>query len=124
MNKNDKILLFKSLCALLPYKPKVHIKELNWDDSVMAEYDDNLSCSYLEQFECGRIIIKPYLHPMESLNAKQMKKLNSLTVWGWYRGDNNSDTTDLVYSQEGIDWLIENGFDYFELLKKQLAIKK
>ena len=116
MNENDKKLLFKALCALLPYKPKVHIKELNWDDSVMAEYDDNLSCSYLEQFECGRIIIKPYLHPMESLNTEQMAKLKSLSVFDWGNG--------MVYTQKGIDWLIKNGFDYFGLLKKLLAIKK
>ncbi len=111
MTQEQKELLFKDLCARLPYGVKI---ELTW--WVMNEgtcMSTTLEPDHIEQIrndELGDVEIKPYLFPMSSMTEEQQINLTKFVENGIH-GEN------ILY-----DWLNKNHFDYRYLIDKGLAI--
>lgn len=69
MNEQDKQLLFKDLCARLPYNVIIRINHLSSE-----EYNSYLYGQHLIEFQAHEIRIKPYLRPMESMTEDEKKE--------------------------------------------------
>ena len=134
MTQEQKELLFKDLCARLPYGVKI---ELTW--WVMDEgtcLSTTLEPDHIEQIlndELGDVEIKPYLFPMSSMTEEQCYDFYCRFV------ENEIDYNDFKkYYFDGclwnkvltlisdcgdiIDWLNKYHFDYRGLIEKGLAI--
>ena len=115
MTYEDKELVFKDICARLPYGVKVESVFLNTDTKKRK------SCG-IEVFDATCILMirdgfgefKPCLFPLSSMTEKQKKEYQYITE-RWMN--------DPSYSiSDSIDWLNENHFDYRGLIEKGLAI--
>ena len=117
MNK-DKDLLFKDLCARLPYKLICEIDDrirLD-DDEISLPYNKILSVNILVPFiEHNDFYIKPYLRSMSSMTEKEKKELNYILEFQYYADDS--------CMCESTDWLNAHHFDYRGLIDKGLAIE-
>ena len=143
MNKEDKELLLKDLCARLPYHPKIHVEhrifELietvdldmwGFDGKIKLLRDDNETFCYISLEEC-----KPYLRPMSSMTEEEFAELhnicphstfNKTNIRTWVVGLNGSDYGRITRVDEMcifINWLLENHFDFMGLIPKNLAIE-
>lgn len=123
MTQEEKELLFKDLCARLPYKPKVHIEhDVFYDER--EPYDTELNLSVLYN-RCAGMEIKPYLRPMSSMTDEEEGRYNlcqamahSISEEHWTANDGNV----WKYS-DAIDYLNEHHFDYRSLIEKGLALE-
>lgn len=142
MTQENKDLLFKDLCARLPYGVKAYIK--NWSKLDRKYYegvytvesiDPSLNNIFADSERSSVEVIvgyddyeiKPYLFPMSSMTEEQKKYItNKWSIneefdfeidpnWGEY-------FVELGYTVEFIDWLNKNHFDYRDLIDKGLAI--
>lgn len=121
MKQEDKELLFKDLCARLPYG--VRCKHFTWDDKCGEEcmtakiysinsngYVENCYEDYTYYIEN----VRPYLFPLASMTDKQKNEYQYITERWMY---------DSAYSiSDSIDWLNKNHFDYRGLIEDGLAI--
>lgn len=134
MNKEEKELLIKDLCARLPYGVKISVNNniekidgISVLDNVI-EYGSFLSCDVEE--------VKPYLFPLSSMTEEQMEELKELCnmfipadyypyyYWGivvLYR-HMLDDNYKFNLKTDVIDWFNKNHFDYMNLIEKGLAI--
>ena len=141
MTQENKELLFKDLCARLPYGVKFLRESWNfeWDQelSVIEVLEDIDKDSYINNTKVYSIEdIKPYLLPLSSMTDKQAKeiqeivgnpdnaciirKTDGLELWL-----NSIDTDPTIWVDtifEVQDYLNKNHFDYRDLIKKGLAI--
>ena len=114
MTQEEKDLLLKDLCARLPYVVKI---ELTW--WVMGErtcINTTLEPDDIEQLlndEDGDIEIKPYLRPMSSMTEEEEKEYNDLNCY---------ELGCFPHTEEALDYLLENHFDYRYLIDQGLAI--
>ena len=126
MTNEEKELLFKDLCARLPYGVKAqhnNKKEIfGVVEQIEAEGDIDLSY-YNEETEKWKLCcttidnIKPYLRPMSSMTKEEAFCYNHLDL--------------LDYSNDGfempnfrsIDWLNSHHFDFRNLIEKGLALE-
>ena len=114
MTQENKELLLKDLCARLPYRVKI---ELTWWD--MGEgtcINITLEPDHIEQLlndEDGDTEIKPYLFPLSSMTDEQEKEYNNL---------NGYELGCFPHTEEALDYLIKNHFDYRYLIDEDLAI--
>ena len=133
MKQEDKELLFKDLCARLPYGVKVQC-----GDYLFTFDKDHMGIGMLyEDFnrnplESPKIIlsgcyygedIKPYLFPLSSMTEEQKKELEKLH-WNCDSYEISNDV-EYVYHNDCfrlIDWLNRNHFDYRGLIEKRLAL--
>ena len=119
MKQENKELLFKDLCARLPYGVKFLRESWNfeWDQelSVIEVLEDIDKDGYINNTKVYRIEdIKPYLFPLSSMTEEQQKEYQYITERWMY---------DSSYSiADSIDWLNKNHFDYRNLINKNLAI--
>jgi len=114
MTQENKELLFKDLCARLPYGVKfscdikgvwtlkgiIHngINYICWPNAVALE------------------VVKPYLRPMSSMTEEEKKEFSALGVGiHLFKGP-------LIPSYDTLDWLNAHHFDYRGLIEKGLAI--
>lgn len=74
MTQEDKELLLKYLCAILPYNTLVHIKDIN-----VCYYDNYLCEDYLAKFRVNSIIIEPYLRPIDSMTEEERQELSLIS---------------------------------------------
>ena len=116
MKQEDKQLLLQDLCARLPYQPLC--KKVDTEDD-FCNYDAPLGYS-LRDLVNNKIIIKPYLRPMESMTEEEWKEYQTLKMTDWVEGDING-----VFINAGTitDWLNAHHFDYRGLIPKGLAIE-
>ena len=117
-NGNTKELI-KDLCSRLPYGVKVESVFINPDTK------EHKSCG-IEVFNATSLLMirdglgefKPYLFPLSSMTEEQKNEYHNtcnvgLNRWG----------EEVYYdSDESIDWLNANHFDYRGLIEKGLAI--
>ena len=117
MTPEDKELLIKDLCARLPYgvivetpKGNGHVCDINltifgyeFGVNVNPTIRDNFSISY----------IKPYLFPLSSMTDEQEKEYNNL---------NNCELGCFPHTEDALDYLLKNHFDYRGLIERGLAI--
>ena len=127
MKQEDKELLFKDLCARLPYGVKAYIKKWSKLDRKYYEgvytiesIDTSLNTIIADsERSCVEVIvgyddseIKPYLFPMSSMTDEQYKEYWELEHYG------NMEHLSIP----ALDWLNKNNFDYRGLIQMNLAI--
>ena len=125
MTQEDKMLLIKDLSSRLPYA--VHVQHISGvsgilrDISIFHKYDknDNIydAICYTNFFRDWNGItieqFKPYLFPLSSITEEQEKEYNNLNCY---------ELSCFPHSEEALDYLTKNHFDYRGLIEKGLAI--
>ena len=111
MTQEHKELLLKDLCSRLPYGVKISVNNnieslqgINVLDNVI-EYGSFLSSNIEE--------VKPYLFPLSSMTEEQEEEYNDL---------NSYELGCFPHTEDALDYLIKNHFDYRNLIDKNLAI--
>ena len=108
MTQEDKDLLFKDLCARLPYQLKVKIPTLQEDaiftlvgicEDYITVMKDNGSCFDIY----NSIEVFPFLRPMSSITEEEEKEY--FDKWGVLG-------TDDFYNYKIVDWLNKKMFAY------------
>ena len=119
MKQEDKDLLLKDICARVPYGVKCQIDTGDTDvyvDILGIITFDGCAC-FLETIDTEDVLeygnIKPYLLPLSSMTEEQEKEYDNLN--GYELGCFPS-------TEEALDYLIKNHFDYRGLIPKGLAI--
>ena len=110
MTQEQKDLLLKDLCARLPYGLKISVNDkvekvdgVNVLDNTI-EYGSWLSSEVEE--------VKPYLFPLSSMTEEQEEEYNSLNCW---------ELGCFPHTEDALDYLIANHFDYRGLIPMGLA---
>ena len=133
MKKEDKELLFKDLCARLPYGVKCQFEDTVRiiDGESSPFYDYILSARHLDLFINNKdFYVKPYLRTMSSMTEEEKIYIDhkfgadnygNITTYSPYEGGvSEIELADIVGFQ---DWLNKNMFDYRGLIPKGLAIE-
>lgn len=110
MNKEEKELLVKVLCEMLPYRTKVEVCIKDKDIKSIDCVKYNTVGTYIGLLDEEKFSVKPYLRPMSSMTEEESKEFEET----------------LQYTQltlESYDWLNAHHFDYRGLIEKGLAIK-
>lgn len=137
MTQEEKDLLFKDLCARLPYGVK-YIRnswnyEWNQELSVIEILEDIDKDGYINNTKVYSVEdIKPFLFPLSSMTMEQWeeapkgKLITNFTFSKLKSGDFILDSfrydNDLHILLDFIQWLIKNHFDIYGLIPKGLAI--
>ena len=142
MTQEDKELLFKDLCARLPYDVTINYHwEIKGTDRIIdvdrkLKFSDVESLKYmLTELQDNRFIIewKPYLRPMSSMTEEEKRELYNWLIefdGNWF--DFNKLINKLTFDKILIafdsswllcDWLNKKQFDYHGLIPKGLAIE-
>ena len=115
MTQEEKELLIKDLCARLPYGVKIN-ENTQGDFTVIGLTMERVfttceteGCHNDFPVEC----VKPYLFPLSSMTEEQEKEYNNLNCY---------ELGCFPHSEEALDYLIKNHFDYRYLIEKGLAI--
>ena len=121
MTQEEKELLFKDLCARLPYG--VLYKHFTWNDKcgeiyIAARIYSINTDGYVKNCYDDETVyidnVRPYLFPLSSMTEEQKKEYQYITE-RWMN--------DPTYSiSDSIDWLNKHHFDYRGLIEKGLAI--
>ena len=113
MNKEDKELLLKDLCARLPYGV---ICEIDLKPYKLKSINKHKKLWWFE-FDGFRCLdgVKPYLRPMSSMIEEERKEhnLHRLSKWSTYS----------EYCANVLDWLNAHHFDYRGLIERGLALE-
>ena len=128
MTQKEKDLLIKDLCSRLPYGVKVHAKYTDLGETIEVDgivkmidadgvvgievmYDTGSAWTYVQIDD-----VEPYLFPMSSMTEEQDKEFALLQTSPGQEG--------FLYvcnCANMMKWLIENNFDYNELIPNGLA---
>lgn len=115
MKQENKELLLRDLCARLPYGVKVN-ENTQGDFTVIGLTIERVFTTYETEgchndfpVEC----VKPYLFPLSSMTEEQEKEYNNLNCY---------ELGCFPHSEEALDYLTKNHFDYRYLIEKGLAI--
>lgn len=118
MTQEDKQLLFKDLCARLPYGVKVQFYLPNYQTNSFDEKTGDVFeiGDVFTHVHCGGIDylpntsrVKPYLRPLSSMTEEEEIYYNTIY------------TTLKFYEKE--DWLNAHHFDYRGLIEKGLVLE-
>ena len=118
MTPEDKELLFKDLCARLPYNVicQVEFRESGKYQSKSMFLSGVFTDEAYFTTESGSIYsneYKPYLFPLSSMTDEQEEEYNDLNCY---------ELGCFPHTEEALDYLIKNHFDYRGLIEKELAI--
>ena len=121
MNKEDKELLLKDLCARLPYETWVQYEGKEWLVTGYGHGRVSLLPSVFSSVSACPLVeeIRPYLRPMSSMTEEEKRYLISLK----YQPSALKWKNLIISSQEVIDWLNAHHFDYRGLIEKGLALE-
>ena len=115
MRQEDKELLYKDLCTRLPYEVKVN-EAIQGDFTLIGLIKERAfttceteGCYNDFPIEC----IKPYLFPLFSMTEEQEKEYNDLNCY---------ELGCFPHTEDALDYLIKNHFDFRCLISKGLAI--
>lgn len=138
MKQEDKELLLRDLCAILPYGVKVSYIADDYEHDVVSIHTQLKNAVRINgkrpssKYDKGPEIveswtdvkcIKPYLYPLSSMTKEQKRELHN--IQGVLTVDFELEEYKMVHlfqSQNVIDWLNKNHFDYRGLIAKGLAI--
>ena len=114
MIQEDKELLLKDLCARLPYSVKIN--ENTQEDFTLIGLTMERVFTTCETEGCHNDFpvecVKPYLFPLSSMTEEQEKEYNNLNCY---------ELGCFPHSEEALDYLTKNHFDYRYLIEKGLA---
>ena len=118
MTQEDKELLFKDLCARLPYNVicQVEFRESGKYQSKSMFLSGVFTDEAYFTTESGSIYsneYNPYLFPLSSMTNEQEEEYNDLNCY---------ELGCFPHTEEALDYLIKNHFDYRGLIEKGLAI--
>ena len=118
MTQEDKELLLKDLCARLPYNVicQVEFRESGKYQSKSMFLSGVFTDEAYFTTESGSIYsneYKPYLFPLSSMTDEQEEEYNDLNCY---------ELGCFPHTEEALDYLIKNHFDYRGLIEKELAI--
>ena len=116
MTQKDRELLLRDLCARLPYGVIVltpngsgHVCEINF---TIFGYELGVNINPIIRDTFSINDVKPYLFPLSSMTEKQEE----------YNNLNSYELGCFPHTEEALDYLIKNHFDYRGLIPKGLAI--
>ena len=118
MEQTSKEILMKDLCARLPYNVicKVEFRESGEYKSKNMFLSGVFTDEAYFTTESGSIYsneYKPYLFPLSSMTNEQEEEYNDLNCY---------ELGCFPHTEEALDYLIKNHFDYRGLIEKGLAI--
>ena len=118
MTQENKELLLKDLCARLPYNVicQVEFRESGKYQSKSMFLSGVFTDEAYFTTESGSIYsneYKPYLFPLSSMTDEQEEEYNDLNCY---------ELGCFPHTEEALDYLIKNHFDYRGLIEKGLAI--
>jgi hypothetical protein len=117
MTQENKELLFKDLCARLPYGVVLQLTlwEEKTTDCRLTGIDEDGNLTADVPADCAFSIegIKPYLRPMSSMTEEEKLMYEGLMIG----------TDNVSYMLDVIDWLNAHHFDYRGLIEKGLALE-
>ena len=118
MTQENKDLLLKDLCARLPYNVicQVEFRESGKYQSKSMFLSGVFTDEAYFTTESGSIYsneYKPYLFPLSSMTDEQEEEYNNLNCY---------ELGLFPHTEEALDYLIKNHFDYRDLIPKGLAI--
>lgn len=117
MKQEDIELLFKDLCARLPYEVKVTFAGYSGRDDCV------LNAQQLNIYNIEYLRLKPYLRPMSSITEEEKEEIKPL----FSKFTDEFGKPVLVVRQNKMalyqDWLNEHHFDYRGLIPMGLAIE-
>ena len=135
MTKEQKDLLKRVICAMLPYGVKATTTSNGWNGiyTVTGYKDDRiyLDCPMYDEGDDEWLVesVKPYLRPMSSMTGEERREYNSF-IGGQqpYDSDYSAYPKEHKYIYERdvvylVNWLNSNHFDYRGLLPLGLAIE-
>jgi len=121
MTQEDKELLFKDLCARLPYYGlMVQYKGEDFNIIDIGFGRVTLVKPFMSTTSGSPLIeeVKPYLRPMSSMTEEEIKEFTSITENVLVIGKKYT----AILSIDSINWLNAHHFDYRGLIEKGLAI--
>lgn len=138
MTAQDKDLLFRDLCARLPYRVRIRL-----DNYYTKDTEESVLSSYLvdSYYAIEYRNLRPYLRPMSSMTKEEIEEYRNLSdeVIGSYgpyhhefsvhcvrlgiKPGNPHECVDDFLNMEAIDWLNKKGFDYRGLIPMGLALE-
>ena len=115
MTQEDKELLLKDLCARLPYGVKIQVPYEDgsgyFDETVWEVNNDGPF--HVNGWGIEYEYVKPYLFPLSSMTEEQEKEYNDLNCY---------ELGCFPHTEDALDYLIKNHFDFRCLIPKGLAI--
>jgi len=133
MKQENKDLLLKYLCMAQPYGVIcqfiwTYSNETTDGEEVIANEDDNIRCIDIHTKEIqpdyyGEWVdlehCKPYLRPLSSMSGEERFRYESLCKLRRITGQ----TYEVFDTIDSIQWLLENHFDFMDLIPKGLALE-
>lgn len=118
MTEKEKDLLFKDLCARLPYGVKCKVVKRSIDGEMLFIRNGpaalDLTVDNVKELVTNNMYeITPYLFPRSSMTEEQKKEYKNITF---------KDGFLTVWTTSTYDWFNKNHFDYRGLIEKGLAI--
>ena len=125
MNKEEKQLLLKDLCARLPYGVIQVFEDNEYPPCAIIGYDGE---GFIDEEGWSHRIgeFKPYLRPMVSMTEEEKKEFDDFCVIDVFVWDGNVEIgykNQANIMSDGIDWLLEHHFDFKGLIEKGLALE-
>ena len=127
MNKEDKELLLKDLCARLPYGVKIQVPYEDgsgyFDETVWEVNNDGPF--HVNGWGIEYEYVKPYLFPLSSMTEEQEREYNTLRDFVYthhYEYEDIVEDMELYDNWMYIDYLNAHHFDFRGLIEKGLAI--
>lgn len=130
MKQYDKELLFKDLCARLPYhvKCKIWLEDGTTEEGLL-DLQHNYGNVLQDAFYYNKIKdIKPYLRPMSSMTEEEIKECyqlqrDTIHVTFCKYDEGYEKTIDLPYFESLVDFYNSHHLDYRGLIEKGLALE-
>ena len=124
MTQNEKDILFKDLCARLPYGVKCEVYNcIGVLDEVTTLYGVGVTYSNGQDTTCRIDECKPYLFPLSSMNEEQRKEYDKIIYHSVeLHCERYYDVIDVDYCDELQDFYHKNHFDYRGLIPMGIAI--
>lgn len=118
MTREDRQLLFTDLCARLPYRVKVEVKNYRCNGEVRNVEIETLN---VEHLTCPIERYRPYLRPMSSMTEEEIIEFNNIPSTKNYTIIENDLPWQVAHYKQ-IDWLNKKMFDFRGLIPKGLGI--
>ena len=113
MTQEHKELLLKDLCSRLPYGVKVLFENKVFSIDYISAIYEEIKLDTSDNYTLNISEVKPYLFPLSSMTEEQEEEYNNL---------NSYELGCFPHTEESLDYLIKNHFDYRYLIDKGIAI--